>query len=70
MGVAIIVFLLKQIFMKNEKKPACDKKEYKALCTSCKTGKKSYKIDKRSDMCPHINSWKDGTCHYYESMDE
>jgi|GEM_PF-4464635 len=39
------------------------------LCPVCKTGKYTFALDPNSDMCPHINCWKDGKCHFYEPIE-
>ena len=35
------------------------------LCPSCKTGKESYELDRFSEDCPHIASYKNSKCPFY-----
>ena len=37
----------------------------KRLCSSCKTGRDSYKLDRRSEMCPYIGCYEINKCAFY-----
>ena len=39
----------------------------KYLCSSCKTGKESFELDRHSEMCPYISFYncKKKKCNYY-----
>jgi len=39
------------------------------ICSSCKTGKESYELDKHSEACPYIGCWKDGKCSFYVPLE-
>ncbi len=36
-----------------------------SLCPKCKVGQESYALDKQSEACPHLASWKTGKCSYF-----
>lgn len=38
------------------------------ICCGCKTGKESFTLDKHSEACPHIGSWKNGKCSFYKPL--
>jgi hypothetical protein len=42
----------------------------KRLCSSCKVGKDSYKIDKRSLFCPYLIYHNGKACAFYKSITE
>ena len=42
----------------------------KQICPRCKTGKASFELDRHSVMCPHIGSWKNGKCHFFEPIEK
>ena len=41
----------------------------KQLCPNCKTGKESYELDQHSESCPYIGYLKEGTCSFFESLE-
>ena len=42
----------------------------KQICPKCKTGKESYNLDIHSDICPYIESYKNGKCRFYVPLKE
>lgn len=40
----------------------------KQICPRCKTGKYTYELDPKSDMCPSISCWKNGKCIFYAPL--
>ncbi len=42
----------------------------KKICPRCKTGKYTYDLDPKSEMCPNINYWKNGKCQFYKPLDK
>ncbi len=42
----------------------------KQLCSNCKTGEKSYKLDPQSVFCPYIHMHKSSGCKMYVPIKE
>ncbi len=42
----------------------------KYLCSSCKTGKVSYELDKVVEVCPYIRNWGNNKCSFYKPLEE
>lgn len=43
------------------------KKKYS--CSSCKTGKDLYELDKYAEECPYIFCYKENKCGYYKPLE-
>ena len=43
----------------------------KHLCLSCKTGKESYELDSRSEVCPYLSCYnsKKKICRFYKPLE-
>lgn len=42
----------------------------KKICPRCKTGKYTYDLDPKSEVCPYIECWKRNKCHFYKPLDK
>lgn len=42
----------------------------KQICPRCKTGKYTYDLDPKSDVCPYIGCWKRNKCHFYKPLEK
>ena len=42
----------------------------KLICPRCKTGKYTYDLDPKSDVCPYIGCWKRNKCHFYKPLEK
>ncbi len=42
----------------------------KKICPRCKTGKYTYDLDPKSDVCPYIGCWKRNKCHFYKPLEK
>ncbi len=42
----------------------------KQICPRCKTGKCTYELDPKSEVCPYIGCWKRNKCHFYKPLDK
>ena len=42
----------------------------KHICSDCKTGKDTYNIDPKSEICPYIECLKNGKCSFYVPLEE
>ncbi|MBQ8636450.1 MAG: hypothetical protein IJ423_00445 [Clostridia bacterium] len=42
----------------------------KQICTKCKTGKYTYDLDPKSEVCPYIECWQKNKCHFYKPLDK
>ncbi len=42
----------------------------KQICPRCKTGKHTYDLDPKSDVCPYIGCWKRNKCHFYKPLEK
>lgn len=40
----------------------------KQICPRCKTGKYTYDLDPKSDVCPYIECWKRNKCPFYKPL--
>ncbi len=40
------------------------------LCSKCKTGQASYKLDNHSEICPYIYAYKHGRCNNFEPVEK
>lgn len=38
------------------------------ICPTCKTGKYTYELDPKADMCPYISSLENGKCQFYQPL--
>ena len=41
----------------------------KKMCSCCKTGKETYALDKRSEVCPYIYSYTGNSCSCYVPLE-
>ena len=42
----------------------------KQICPRCKTGKYTYDLDPKSDVCPYIGCWKRNKCSFYKPLNK
>ena len=42
----------------------------KQICPRCKTGKYTYDLDPKSDVCPYIGCWRRNKCSFYKPFDK
>lgn len=42
----------------------------KQICPRCKTGKYTYDLDPKSEVCPYIGCWKRNKCHFYKPLEK
>ncbi len=42
----------------------------KQICPRCKTGKYTYDLDHKSEVCPYIGCWKRNKCHFYKPLEK
>ena len=42
----------------------------KQICPRCKTGKYTYELDPKSEVCPYIECWQRNKCHFYKPLDK
>ena len=42
----------------------------KPLCSYCKTGADSYKLDSHQPFCPFLSVYKDGMCIMFKGLSE
>ena len=42
----------------------------KQICPRCKTGKYTYELDPKSEVCPYIGCWKRNKCHFYKPLEK
>ena len=42
----------------------------KQICPRCKTGKYTYDLDPKSDVCSYIGCWKRNKCSFYKPLDK
>lgn len=42
----------------------------KLLCSDCETGRRSYKLDSKSEMCPYMFCCDGHTCSMYKKMNK
>lgn len=40
------------------------------ICTRCKTGRCTYELDTKSEMCPYIGCWRKNKCHFYKPLEK
>ena len=40
----------------------------KQICPRCKTGKYTYDLDPKSEVCPYIGCWRRNKCHFYKPL--
>lgn len=45
-------------------------KRRKGLCSGCKTGKYTYELDGRSEICPYLYFYKNRKCCRYEPLEK
>ncbi len=78
--ISVLVFLTFcafaiKIYSNNIREKNANKKEdinfcENNICSRCKTGRESLKIDPLSGVCPYIVSWKDGKCYFFKELDD
>ena len=42
----------------------------KQICPRCKTGKYTYDLDPKSEVCPYIGCWRRNKCHFYKPLNK
>ena len=42
----------------------------KKICPRCKTGKYTYDLDPKSEVCPYIGCWRRNKCSFYKPLDK
>ncbi len=42
----------------------------KQICPRCKTGKYTYDLDPKSEVCPYIECWRRNKCNFYKPLDK
>ena len=42
----------------------------KKICPRCKTGKYTYDLDPKSEVCPYIGCWRRNKCHFYKPLNK
>ena len=42
----------------------------KQICPRCKTGKYTYDLDPKSEVCPYIGCWRRNKCHFYKPLEK
>ena len=42
----------------------------KQICPRCKTGKYTYDLDPKSEVCPYIGCWRRNKCSFYKPLDK
>ena len=42
----------------------------KKICPRCKTGKYTYDLDPKSEVCPYIGFWRKNKCPFYKPLDK
>lgn len=42
----------------------------KRICPRCKTGKYTYELDPKAEVCPYIECWKRNKCSFYKPLDK
>ena len=42
----------------------------KQICPRCKTGKYTYELDPKSEVCPYIGCWRRNKCHFYKPLEK
>lgn len=42
----------------------------KQICPRCKTGKYTYDLDSKSEVCPYIGCWRRNKCHFYKPLNK
>ena len=42
----------------------------KQICPRCKTGKYTYDLDLKSEVCPYIGCWRRNKCHFYKPLNK
>ena len=42
----------------------------KQICPRCKTGKCTYDLDPKSEVCPYIGCWRRNKCHFYKPLEK
>jgi len=47
-----------------------DKFWKKKMCSKCKTGKYTYELDPRSEICPYIGCFEKGKCRFFEPLEK
>ena len=38
------------------------------ICPKCNTGKYTYELDSKSEICPYIRCWKQNKCPFYTPL--
>ena len=42
----------------------------KQICPRCKTGKYTYDLDPKSEVCPYIGCWRRNKCSFYKPLEK
>ena len=42
----------------------------KKICPRCKTGKYTYDLDPKSEVCPYIGCWRRNKCSFYKPLEK
>lgn len=42
----------------------------KKICPRCKTGKYTYDLDPKSEVCPYIGCWRRNKCSFYKPLNK
>ncbi len=72
--ICVIFFLCRLIAFSEQKKKVERENTEKTLkriykCDNCEIGKRSFEIDKHSENCPYLASWKDEECHFFKEIE-